>query len=68
MNRPVLQRMESVFNQRLEFFLLFVACADAYLTPCIRKYVGGFSGGFERELEVNHLVHFAVCLSCSFYV
>jgi len=29
----------------------YTACADAYLTPCIRKYVQGFSGGFQRNLE-----------------
>eukprot|EP00112_Aurelia_sp_Birch-Aquarium-sp1_P015543 Seg3453.3 transcript_id=Seg3453.3/GoldUCD/mRNA.D3Y31 product=5-oxoprolinase protein_id=Seg3453.3/GoldUCD/D3Y31 len=29
----------------------YTACADAYLTPCIKKYVQGFSGGFQRNLE-----------------
>eukprot|EP00794_Sanderia_malayensis_P019028 gene19028-20941_t len=29
----------------------YTACADAYLTPCIKKYVHGFSRGFHNNLE-----------------
>eukprot|EP00730_Choanoeca_flexa_P007915 TRINITY_DN12412_c0_g2_i1.p1 TRINITY_DN12412_c0_g2~~TRINITY_DN12412_c0_g2_i1.p1 ORF type:complete len:1293 (+),score=305.35 TRINITY_DN12412_c0_g2_i1:21-3899(+) len=34
----------------------FTACADAYLTPCIKQYLDGFASGFERRLaDVNVL-------------
>ncbi|XP_022243322.1 5-oxoprolinase-like isoform X2 [Limulus polyphemus] len=34
----------------------FTACTDAYLTPCIKKYVNGFSSGFKNNLkDVNCL-------------
>lgn len=29
----------------------FTACADAYLTPHVKKYVKGFSNGFKNNLE-----------------
>ncbi|XP_018907256.2 5-oxoprolinase isoform X2 [Bemisia tabaci] len=29
----------------------FTACADAYLTPCIQKYVQGFASGFKDNLK-----------------
>lgn len=29
----------------------FTACVDAYLTPCIKKYVEGFSCGFQENLK-----------------
>ncbi|XP_041376521.1 5-oxoprolinase-like [Gigantopelta aegis] len=29
----------------------YTACADAYLTPCIQKYVEGFSTGFKDHLK-----------------
>lgn len=29
----------------------FTACADAYLTPHIKRYIQGFSSGFENELK-----------------
>ena len=29
-----------------------LACADAYLTPCIQKYIEGFQAGFDSGLEV----------------
>ncbi|KAL1131593.1 hypothetical protein AAG570_011207 [Ranatra chinensis] len=29
----------------------FTACADAYLTPCIQKYVQGFASGFKDDLK-----------------
>lgn len=29
----------------------FTACADAYLTPCIKRYVEGFASGFANSLE-----------------
>jgi len=29
----------------------FTACADGYLTPCIKKYLGGFSSGFVNDLK-----------------
>ena len=35
----------------------FTACADAYLTPCIKKYVHGFSNGF-KDIEVSGEVLF----------
>eukprot|EP00088_Acartia_fossae_P069611 TRINITY_DN9141_c0_g1_i1.p1 TRINITY_DN9141_c0_g1~~TRINITY_DN9141_c0_g1_i1.p1 ORF type:complete len:1151 (+),score=248.77 TRINITY_DN9141_c0_g1_i1:82-3453(+) len=28
----------------------FTACADGYLTPCIKNYLSGFSSGFENNL------------------
>jgi len=30
-----------------------LACADAYLTPCIKKYVTGFMSGFKDGIEVT---------------
>ncbi|RIB11070.1 Hydantoinase B/oxoprolinase-domain-containing protein [Gigaspora rosea] len=32
--------------------------ADAYLTPCIRKYVDGFVSGFDENLEKNARIEF----------
>uniref|UniRef100_S4R7X5 5-oxoprolinase, ATP-hydrolysing n=1 Tax=Petromyzon marinus TaxID=7757 RepID=S4R7X5_PETMA len=29
----------------------YTACADAYLTPCIQKYLCGFTAGFRNELQ-----------------
>lgn len=29
------------------------ACADAYLTPCIRRYLDGFCAGFAERLRVS---------------
>ncbi|XP_059496707.1 5-oxoprolinase isoform X3 [Stegostoma tigrinum] len=29
----------------------YTACADAYLTPCIKKYVNGFRAGFQDSLK-----------------
>ncbi|KAL3859675.1 hypothetical protein ACJMK2_009883 [Sinanodonta woodiana] len=29
----------------------YTACADAYLTPCIKEYVSGFSSGFQDGLQ-----------------
>lgn len=34
----------------------FTACADAYLTPCIKQYLEGFASGFERRLEGVHVL------------
>ena len=28
-----------------------LACADAYLTPCIREYIKGFSSGFKNVVR-----------------
>lgn len=37
------------------FFCCVQACADAYLTPCIKRYVTGFMSGFNSGIEVNSL-------------
>ncbi|XP_064410048.1 5-oxoprolinase isoform X1 [Latimeria chalumnae] len=29
----------------------YTACADAYLTPCIQRYLGGFRAGFRENLK-----------------
>nr|XP_033788894.1 5-oxoprolinase isoform X2 [Geotrypetes seraphini]XP_033788895.1 5-oxoprolinase isoform X2 [Geotrypetes seraphini]XP_033788896.1 5-oxoprolinase isoform X2 [Geotrypetes seraphini] len=29
----------------------YTACADAYLTPCIRRYLDGFRAGFQNQLQ-----------------
>ena len=29
----------------------FTACVDAYLTPCIKQYLEGFSSGFQNDLD-----------------
>ncbi|EGD81795.1 5-oxoprolinase, partial [Salpingoeca rosetta] len=29
----------------------YTACADAYLTPCIKRYIASFSSGFKNNLE-----------------
>ena len=34
------------------FFFCIVASADAYLTPCIKKYIRGFTAGFKKGIEV----------------
>ena len=36
------------------YILIPVACADAYLTPCIKSYVSGFTSGFQKGIEVRH--------------
>ena len=33
----------------------FTACADAYLTPAIKKYLSGFSSGFKNQLSGTEL-------------
>ena len=45
------------------------ACADGYLTPCIKKYVSGFVSGFKDPVSVVKLVLLCllVCVSLSFY-
>ena len=32
--------------------ICIVASADAYLTPCIKKYIRGFTAGFKKGIEV----------------
>ena len=34
-------------------FLLYVACADGYLTPCIQRYVRGFASGFKDPVSIR---------------
>ncbi|PVD21468.1 hypothetical protein C0Q70_19641 [Pomacea canaliculata] len=34
----------------------YTACADAYLTPCIKKYVSSFSSGFKESLKGTHVL------------
>ncbi|XP_069771232.1 5-oxoprolinase isoform X3 [Narcine bancroftii] len=31
----------------------YTACADAYLTPCIRRYISGFRAGFQDALKAR---------------
>ena len=35
------------------------ACADAYLTPAIQRYVQGFCRGFQGQLKVRPPAHHA---------
>lgn len=47
-----------VYNGMLPYFLEFIyiyisACADAYLTPQIKKYVAGFASGFKDNIQVR---------------
>lgn len=47
-----------VYNGILPYFLKFIyiyisACADAYLTPQIKKYVAGFASGFKDNIQVR---------------
>lgn len=50
----------------LEFIYICIsACADAYLTPQIKKYVAGFASGFKDNIQVRFFFnktdfHFAV--------
>ena len=46
------------FKQHIEFEfdLQCVASADAYLTPCIKKYIRGFTAGFQDGIQVGWLV------------
>lgn len=38
----------------LEFIYICIsACADAYLTPQIKKYVAGFASGFKDNIQVR---------------
>ena len=40
--------------------IIVLACADAYLTPCIKRYVDGFAAGFQNGIEVRmHYVSFS---------
>lgn len=32
----------------------YTACADAYLTPCIRHYLDSFRAGFASQLQVRN--------------
>ena len=32
---------------------LFLVCADAYLTPCIKRYVKGFCSGFKDPVSIT---------------
>eukprot|EP00045_Choanoeca_perplexa_P014632 m.173740 g.173740 ORF g.173740 m.173740 type:complete len:1257 (+) comp16743_c0_seq1:48-3818(+) len=34
----------------------YTACADAYLTPCIKQYLDGFASGFENRLAGVHVL------------
>jgi len=36
----------------------YTACADAYLTPCIHKYLNQFRSGFDEHMEKNTKVWF----------
>eukprot|EP01135_Chromosphaera_perkinsii_P002592 Nk52_evm108s224 gene=Nk52_evmTU108s224 len=36
----------------------YTACADAYLTPCIKRYVESFSSGFDKNFEKSTRVLF----------
>lgn len=40
-------------NDRVFLFRSVQACADAYLTPCIKRYVTGFMSGFKNGIEVT---------------
>lgn len=33
---------------------MFVACTDAYLTPCLKRYIDTFESAFEKE-KLNEL-------------
>lgn len=33
---------------------LFIACTDAYLTPCLKRYIDTFSSAFEKD-KLNQL-------------
>lgn len=35
----------------------YTACADAYLTPCIQRYLHSFRAGFVRQLQVSTAHH-----------
>ena len=41
-----------IFCTGLFVYMVFslIACADAYLTPCIQKYVEGFASGFKEKV------------------
>lgn len=36
---------------KLYTYILFQACVDAYLTPCIKRYIDGFQSGFDENLN-----------------
>ena len=36
------------------FFLSHIACANAYLTPCIEEYVKGFVNGFKDKVGIKY--------------
>lgn len=33
----------------------YTACADAYLTPCVKRYLNSFAGGFKDNLKNVHV-------------
>ena len=38
------------------------ACADAYLTPHIKKYVAGFASGFKDNIKVQFFDWIFICM------
>jgi 5-oxoprolinase (ATP-hydrolysing) len=46
----------------------YTACVDAYLTPCIRRYLKTFQSGFDSKLFENAKVCVCVCMSVCLYV
>jgi 5-oxoprolinase (ATP-hydrolysing) len=44
-----------LINQlNIELFFFFLACTDAYLTPCLKRYIDTFSNAFEKD-KLNEL-------------
>ena len=47
--RPIRDGMFNIIDVP---FCSVQACADAYLTPCIKRYITGFMSGFKSGIEV----------------
>ena len=53
--RPI---RDGIFNIIDVFcFCSLQACADAYLTPCIKRYVTAFMSGFKSGIEVIKIIY-----------
>lgn len=51
--KKTVTRNQNSFDKYHANFVIVVACADAYLTPCIKRYVDGFTAGFQDGLKVS---------------
>ena len=52
-------KLNLVYTEEVVIIMILLhplASADAYLTPCIKKYISGFTAGFEKGIEVEYQI------------